>query len=121
MYHLFLQIITGNQYDDTVTFLQVNGNMIFISLSPQSSYTINSKNTVIGYKKGSNFFSKYTFIHAKHIFQMASNSIEYSPTDGQKNLQIKYGSEKYTIFMYKMVRKCGQKRDFTKLRSAPKT
>ena len=67
------------------------------------------------------FFSKDTFIHAKHIFQMASNSIEYSPTDGKKNLQIKYSTEKYTIFMYKMVRKCGQNRDFTKFRSAPKT
>ena len=60
-------------------------------------------------------------MYAKHIFQIASNSIEYSPTDAKKNPQIKYSTEKYTIFMYKMVRKCGQNRDFTKLRSAPKT
>ena len=60
-------------------------------------------------------------MHEKHIFQIASNSIEYSPTDGKKNLQIKYSTERYTIFMYKMARKCGQNREFIKFRSATKT
>ena len=94
--------------------------MILISFSPQSSYTVNSKNTVIGYKKGSKTSSEYIFIHEKHIFQIDSILIEYSPTDRKKSLQIKYSTEKYTIFMYKMVRKCGQNRDFTKFHSARK-
>ena len=46
--------------------------------------------------------------------------IEYTPTHRKKNLQIKYSTEKYTISMYKMVRKCGQNRDFTKVHSVPK-
>ena len=93
---------------------------MLISFSPQSSYTVNSKNTVIGYKKGSKISSKYIFIHEKHIFQTDSILIEFSLTDRKKNLQIKYSTEKYSIFMYKMVRKCGQIRDFTKFHSAPK-
>ena len=54
-------------------------------------------------------------------FKLIQFSIEYSPTDRKKNLQMKYNIEKYTIFMYKMVRKCGQNRDFTEFHSAPKT
>ena len=64
--------------------------------------------------------SEYIFIHEKHIFQNDSILIEYSPTDRKKNLQIKYSTEKYTSFMYKMVRKYGQNRDFTKFHSSPK-
>ena len=75
--------------------------MILISFSPQSSYTVDSKNTVIGYKKGSKISSKYIFIHEKDIFQIDSILIEYSPTDRKKNLQIKYSAEKYTILCIK--------------------
>ena len=71
-------------------------------------------------KRDQKISSKYIFIHEKDIFQIDSILIEYSPTDRKKNLQMKYSTEKYTIFMYKMVRKCGQNRDFTEFHSAPK-
>ena len=60
------------------------------------------------------------FAKIDSIFQTDSILIEYSPTDRKKNLQIKYSTEKYIIFMYKLVRKCGQNRDFIKFHSAPK-
>ena len=95
--------------------------MIFIWLSPQSSCTINLKTYSNWFQIGTkSFFSKYTFIHETHIFQIDSNSIEYSATDRKSYLQIKYSIGKYTVFMYKMIGKCGQNRDFTKFRSAPK-
>ena len=71
-------------------------------------------------KRDQNISSKYIFIHEKDIFQIDSILIEYSPTDRKKNLQIKYSTEKYTIFMYKMVRKCGQNRDFQNFILRPK-
>ena len=73
-------------------------------------------------KRDQKISSEYIFIsvHERNILQNDSILIEYSPTDRKKNLQIKYSAEKYTIFMYKMIRKCGQNRDFIKFHSAPK-
>ena len=71
------------------------------------------------WSKGIKICSEYIFIHERNILQNDSILIEYSPTDRKKNLQIKYSTEKYTISMYKMVRKCGQNQDFTKFHSAP--
>ena len=64
--------------------------------------------------------SEYIFIHKRNILQNDSILIEYSPTDRKKNLQIKYSTKKYTIFMYKIVRKYGQNRDFNKFHYATK-